>query len=87
AYIAPGAELFSDPLDLAVPALGELAVSIYLPQPTALESFHWDGKQRVYGGPGEQLDAVRLPADGKMEARLFLADVLVENPEPRPVVA
>ena len=87
AYIAPGAELFSDPLDLAVPALGELAVSIYLPQPTALESFHWDGKQRVYGGPGEQLDAVRLLADGKMEARLFLADVLVENPEPRPVVA
>ncbi|WP_448679909.1 SGNH/GDSL hydrolase family protein [Pseudomonas nicosulfuronedens] len=87
AYIAPGAELFSDPLDLAVPPLGELAVSIYLPQPTAIESFHWDGKQRVYGAPGDQLDAARLPADGKIEARLFLADVLVENPEPRPVVA
>jgi len=86
-FIAPGAELLSDPLDLAVPALGELAVSIYLPQPTAIESFHWDGKQRLYGGPGEQLDAVRLPAAGKMEARLFLADVLVENPDPRPVVA
>ncbi|WEW95548.1 SGNH/GDSL hydrolase family protein [Pseudomonas nitroreducens] len=87
AYIAPGAELLSDPLDLAVPALGELAVSIYLPQPTAIETFHWDGKQRVHGGPGEQLDAMFLPVDGKMEARLFLADVLVENPEPRPVVA
>ncbi|MDU4248939.1 SGNH/GDSL hydrolase family protein [Pseudomonas sp.] len=87
AYIAPGAELFSDPLDLAVPSLGELSVSLYLPQPTAIESFHWDGKQRVYGAPGEQLDAAHLPADGKMEARLFLADVLVENPEPRPVVA
>ena len=87
AYIAPGAELLSDPLDLAVPALGELAVSIYLPQPTAIETFHWDGKQRVHGGPGEQLDATFLPVDGKMEARLFLADVLVENPEPRPVVA
>ncbi|TLP78614.1 SGNH/GDSL hydrolase family protein [Pseudomonas nitroreducens] len=87
AYIAPGAELLSDPLDLAVPALGELAVSIYLPQSTAIESFHWDGKQRVYGGPGEQLDAARLPADGKMEARLFLADVLVESPAARPVVA
>ncbi len=44
-------------------------------------------KQRVHGGPGEQLDATFLPVDGKMEARLFLADVLVENPEPRPVVA
>lgn len=87
AYIAPGAELLSDPLDLVVPALGELAVSIYLPQPTAIETFHWDGKQRVHGGPGEQLDATFLPVDGKMEARLFLADVLVENPEPRPVVA
>ncbi|WP_315809241.1 SGNH/GDSL hydrolase family protein [Pseudomonas sp. C9-3] len=87
AYIAPGAELLSDPLDLAVPALGELAVSIYLPQPTAIETFHWDGKQRVHGGPGEQLDATLLPVDGKMEARLFLADVLVENPAPRPVVA
>ncbi|MFV3334330.1 SGNH/GDSL hydrolase family protein [Pseudomonas sp. NY15437] len=87
AYIAPGAELLSDPLDLAVPALAELAVSIYLPQPTAIETFHWDGKQRVHGGPGEQLDAARLPADGAMQARLFLADVLVENPAPRPVVA
>ncbi|WP_447747353.1 SGNH/GDSL hydrolase family protein [Pseudomonas nicosulfuronedens] len=87
AYIAPGAELLSDPLDLAVPALGELAVSIYLPQPTAIESFHWDGKQRVYGALGEQLDAAQLPADGQMEARLFLSDVLVETPEPRPVVA
>nr|WP_236173997.1 SGNH/GDSL hydrolase family protein [Pseudomonas pseudonitroreducens] len=87
AYIAPGAELLSDPLDLAVPALGELAVSIYLPQPTAIETFHWDGKQRVHGGPGEQLDAGLLPVEGTMEARLFLADVLVENPEPRPVVA
>ncbi|MBB4866261.1 lysophospholipase L1-like esterase [Pseudomonas nitritireducens] len=87
AYIAPGAELLSDPLDLAVPPLGELAVSIYLPQPTAIESFHWDGKQRVYGGPGEQLDAAQLPADGGMEARLFLADVLVESAAPRPVVA
>ncbi|MDH0291730.1 SGNH/GDSL hydrolase family protein [Pseudomonas sp. GD04087] len=87
AYIAPGAELLSDPLDLAVPALGELAVSIYLPQPTAIETFHWDGKQRVHGGPGEQLDAALLPVEGTMEARLFLADVLVENPEPRPVVA
>lgn len=87
AYIAPGAELLSDPLDLVVPALGELAVSIYLPQPTAIETFHWDGKQRVHGGPGERLDATFLPVDGKMEARLFLTDVLVENPEPRPVVA
>ena len=87
AYIAPGAELLSDPLDLAVSALAELAVSIYLPQPTAIETFHWDGKQRVHGGPGEQLDAARLPADGAMQARLFLADVLVENPAPRPVVA
>jgi len=87
AYVAPGAELLSDPLDLTVPALGELAVSLYLPQPTAIESFHWDGKQRVYGGPGERLDAGQLSADGKMEARLFLADVLVENPEPRAVVA
>ncbi|QJP10727.1 SGNH/GDSL hydrolase family protein [Pseudomonas multiresinivorans] len=87
AYIAPGAELLSDPLDLVVPALGELAVSIYLPQPTAIETFHWDGKQRVHGGPGERLDATLLPVDGKMEGRLFLTDVLVENPEPRPVVA
>ncbi|MDN6857394.1 SGNH/GDSL hydrolase family protein [Pseudomonas sp. CAN2814] len=87
AYIAPGAELLSDPLDLTVPALGELAVSLYLPQPTAIQSFHWDGKQRVYGGPGELLDAAQLPADGKMEARLFLADVLVQSPAPRSVVA
>ena len=87
AYIAPGAQLLSDPLNLAVPALGELTVSLYLPQPTVIESFHWDGKQRVYGEPREQVDAARLPPEGKVEARLFLADVLVESAEPRPVVA
>ncbi|QRY82234.1 SGNH/GDSL hydrolase family protein [Pseudomonas sp. PDNC002] len=87
AYIAPGAELFSDPLDLAVPALGELAVSLYLPQPTAIQSFHWDGKQRVYGAAGDQRDVTQLPPDGTMEARLFLTDVLVDSPQPRPVVA
>ncbi|WP_097305667.1 SGNH/GDSL hydrolase family protein [Pseudomonas chlororaphis] len=76
--IAPGETRTSDPVALAMPALGDLLVSLYLPQRTPLTTFHWDGKQTAFIAPGNQVDAQRLEGKEQVEARLFLSDILVD---------
>ncbi|WP_016701645.1 SGNH/GDSL hydrolase family protein [Pseudomonas chlororaphis] len=78
--IAPGETRTSDPAALVVPALGDLVVSLYLPQRTPLATFHWDGKQTAFIAPGNQVDAQRLEGKEQVEARLFLSDILVDAP-------
>ncbi|MCB2255986.1 SGNH/GDSL hydrolase family protein [Pseudomonas chlororaphis] len=78
--IAPGETRTSDPLALTVPDLGDLRVSLYLPQRTPLTTFHWDGKQTAFIAPGNQVDAPRLEGQEQVEARLFLSDILVDAP-------
>ncbi|AZD27571.1 SGNH/GDSL hydrolase family protein [Pseudomonas chlororaphis] len=78
--LAPGETRTSDPVALAVPDLGELVVSLYLPQRTPLTTFHWDGKQTAFIAPGNQVDAQRLEGKEQVEARLFLSDILVDAP-------
>ncbi|CAI8728842.1 SGNH/GDSL hydrolase family protein [Pseudomonas chlororaphis] len=78
--IAPGETRTSDPAALVVPALGDLVVSLYLPQRTPLATFHWDGKQTAFIAPGNQVDAQRLAGKEQVEARLFLSDILVDAP-------
>ncbi|AZD46249.1 SGNH/GDSL hydrolase family protein [Pseudomonas chlororaphis] len=78
--IAPGETRTSDPAALVVPALGDLVVSLYLPQRTPLATFHWDGKQTAFIAPGNQVDALRLEGKEQVEARLFLSDILVDAP-------
>ncbi|WDG80459.1 SGNH/GDSL hydrolase family protein [Pseudomonas chlororaphis] len=78
--IAPGETRTSDPVALAVPALGDLLISLYLPQRTPLTTFHWDGKQTAFIAPGNQVNAQRLEGSEQVEARLFLSDILVDAP-------
>jgi len=85
--IAAGEQRVSDPVDLPLPALSELRVSLYLPRHTALGTFHWDGKQTTLIAPGNQLGARRLQDPESLEARLFLSEVRVASAErPRAVV-
>ncbi|MGE8175271.1 SGNH/GDSL hydrolase family protein [Pseudomonas fluorescens] len=85
--IAPGDKRTSDPIDLHVPALAELLVSLYLPQRTPLTTFHWDGKQTAIISQGNQTQATNLTGNSEVEARLFLSEVLVDAaPETRGVV-
>jgi lysophospholipase L1-like esterase len=52
--IPPGAEVLSDPLNLHVPALASLAVSVFLPAATGPASWHELGRQATYvSGPGD----------------------------------
>ena len=82
--IPPGAPIVSDPVDFDVPNLAELAVSIYLPQPTAGLSGHTLGVQTTYvaaPGSGDQTGAVAVPTPTTTLIRYFLAgiDVMADD--------
>ena len=83
ATIPPGARLVSDPVDLAVPALGEIAVSIYLPRPSQPAGFHFDARQLTYVADGDLTGAARLPATASQwSTRVFFSGLIVETPKP-----
>ena len=56
----PGAKAVSDPIDLAVPALTQVAVSIYVPGPTPTSTVHALGLSPVYIVAGNAAAAVRF---------------------------
>jgi lysophospholipase L1-like esterase len=78
AEIAPGAELASDAVALAAPALGQLEVTSYYPRPTPVASFHWGAQQSVQVADGDHSAALRFPPASTVHARLFLNAVQVE---------
>ena len=49
-----GAEVLSDPADVEVPALSELAVTLYLPAATGQTSWHWVSRETTYVYSGDQ---------------------------------
>ncbi|WP_308924232.1 SGNH/GDSL hydrolase family protein [Janthinobacterium sp. J1-1] len=80
ATIAPGAPLLSDPVTLGVPDLARLAVSIHLPQDTAITTFHWDGRETAWIAPGDQSGAGKIDVTRSITttARLLLSSIQVE---------
>ncbi|MGH8353439.1 MAG: SGNH/GDSL hydrolase family protein [Pseudomonas sp.] len=78
--IAPGERVVSDPVPLAVAPLSEVAVTLFLPEPTALTTFHWDGRDTAYIAKGNVVGARSLVAQQTISARIFLSDILLEAP-------
>ena len=80
----PGAVIVSDPVRLDVPALAELAVSIYLPDevPIGLPiTFHNIAKQTNYISPkGDHTAAVEMPVDTTKQSWYFLTGIDVAAP-------
>ena len=74
--IPPGAPAISDPVELDVPALSDLSVSIYVPDATPIETFHWSGQQTGYLAKGNSTGAATLTADSTFTPRLFVSAVL-----------
>lgn len=86
--LLPGAPVLSDPVQLSAPALAELAISLYLPQDTALRSFHWEGLQDAYLAQGDRSAQPALEDAEKIRSRPYLSGVYVESARPvRTVVA
>ncbi len=77
--IPQGALIVSDPVELAVPALGDLAVSVYLPGNTGPATFHAEGKQTSYISPtGDFTGSIALPTSSTTLSSFFLTNVEVK---------
>lgn len=84
--VAAGAQVVSDPVDLPVAALSELAVSTYFPQPTPVATFHWGAQQTAARAEGDVTGASGLPGATALQGRAFLAGIWVESVADTPVV-
>lgn len=81
--IPPGARVVSDPVDLSMPALGRVTVSIYLPRPTAPAGFHFDARQTAYLVSGDHTASPVLAREAAtLSTRVFLSGVMVDGPQP-----
>jgi lysophospholipase L1-like esterase len=58
AVMNKGAELLSDPVDLAVESQQDLVVTVYFPTPTGPTTFHSTTRQTSYIGPTDLADAI-----------------------------
>jgi lysophospholipase L1-like esterase len=78
--IAPGASALSDPVELNVPALSDLAISLYLPGSAAATTIHRVANQTNYvSQPGNFAGAPSLPVARTISSWPFLADVDIDN--------
>jgi lysophospholipase L1-like esterase len=84
--IDAGAQAVSDALDMPVAALEKLAVSVYLPQPTPLATFHWGGQQTGRIAAGDVAGAAALPGAQPLTGRALLAGIWVDAAAPTRVV-
>jgi lysophospholipase L1-like esterase len=79
--IPPGATVVSDPVALNVPALSNLAVSLYLPDHTRATTFHGLSSQTSYAATGNLVDASDLgTAEWPVTSWYFLTGVDVDAP-------
>ena len=62
-FVAPGARVISDPVDLPVRDGDRLEIDLHLPESTAPAGFHWDAQ--------EQMEILQGDATGGHEARLL----------------
>lgn len=83
-----GTSVQSDPINLPAPALTQLTVSAYLPDPTPVTTFHWEGRQTSSIVPGDQTEALTLTHRNAQTttARLLLTGIQVETASPASAV-
>ena len=76
--IPPGAPVLSDPVDLRVPALSDLAVSIFVPGNTGPATWHFQSRQISYvSPPGDFTASAVMPVVSTPLAWFWLASVEV----------
>ena len=86
--IPAGAPAVSDPVDLHVPARGDVEVSFFVSDPTPIDTFHWDAEETGYIGAGDQVASASIDHPAATTTRIFLSEVLVQAPaSARAVVA
>ncbi|MFG6416470.1 SGNH/GDSL hydrolase family protein [Roseateles sp. DC23W] len=84
--LAPGAEVWSDPLPLAVPRGAELAVQMHIVQSPAQATVHPGSRIRSWAAPGNRVDAADWPDGAAREGWWHLAAVDVQTRRTQPVL-
>src|ERR1700739_3788238 len=78
--IPPGALVVSDSVKLDVPALSDLAVSLYLPGSTGQATWHAAALSTNYiSKPGDFTGAADMPVDHTVASWFYLTDVEVKS--------
>ncbi|WP_039801259.1 GDSL-type esterase/lipase family protein [Nocardia araoensis] len=80
-----GGEVLSDPVDLAVSAGADLALSLYLPGPTGLATFSHQPGETAYIADGNVAGEAALTTVDEVPARFYVAGVDVLAPVATPV--
>ncbi len=76
--IPVGSPMMSDPVELKVPTLTEVAVSIYLPKQTAPSTYHLLGQHPSYiSGPGDFTGSEKFESQKEANSWFFLSDLEV----------
>jgi lysophospholipase L1-like esterase len=85
--LMPGTVVLSDPVDLDIPANGELAVSLFLPRDTGRPSSHALGMHTTYvSRQGDFTSAPEIAADTTTQSYYWLDGVEVVSPADAAVV-
>lgn len=69
--VSPGALVLSDPVDLAVSPLTDVAVSIYLPKHTGAPTIHRHAIRTTYVAKGNHASSSAMPADATTAVSYF----------------
>lgn len=85
--LEPGALVVSDPVNLAVPALAELAVSVHLPEPTGTPTTHDLALSTTYVAHGDRTSAASLPEAATNLTYFWLTGVEVVATDAGAIVA
>lgn len=78
--VPPGAVVVSDPVELAVPRLTDVAVSLYLPEDTGPPTIHPDAMHTVYVAQGNAVGSATLDPVATTTAYLWLSALDVVAP-------
>lgn len=85
--IPPNAIVLSDPVQFNVPASGDLAISIFVPNAVAGAGIHYSAQQTSYIGPGNLTGDASFSSAGTMTSWVFLTSVDVLAPRTAVAVA
>lgn len=80
ARVLPGAVLLSDPVDLVVPRLGDLAISVYVPGDSGRASQHSQALHTTYIAAGDTTDQMEMPDAMMTRAWYWISSVDVMAP-------
>lgn len=79
--IPPNALVLSDPVNLEVPVLGDLAISIFLPKAATGAGIHYGAQQTAYIGTGDQTASDSISRPQTITSWVFLTGVDVTAPQ------